>query len=233
MPTYRQQKFDGISIDRQEARFQGAFDVLDEDGNEVLMDAYVLCVTVAKCGPSTIKPMKDGDRVRSDVFKVQDARIVVDEDLRDVLVDRLGLIWPEKLGLEEIDEHLGKKRQADVVTGEIDTPEEEPEEEEPEPEPEPAKKATKAKKAAKKAAAKAKEEEEPAEEDDDDTWEMPPPPRSGVVGDAEHPARVDRVPPDQVFSPGNSPAGAHELVGVIRSSGPGDPLLERFLQEDG
>lgn len=98
-----QLQFEGVRVDRvdvRQARFAGTVDIEATDAELVKEgEAIAFVVIVRPNGGTLTTNRKTGDRKWRDTFDIVDARIIDDEDLRDVLVDKLDLEWPNELDL--------------------------------------------------------------------------------------------------------------------------------------
>lgn len=109
-----QRAINGMAVDHQKGRFSGTFDLEEFEVDASGLDEVAVCVVVARIQGASPKITKKGELEQVTLYGVQEMR-VVDDDLREALVERLNLLAGETLSFK-FDEIEPK---ADVVTGEL------------------------------------------------------------------------------------------------------------------
>lgn len=89
-------RIDGVSFEAFKGRFSGTVELEEEEASAAAVGEVVVFVGVASIMDVQAKLDKDGVLSRIDVFKVTEAR-VLEDDLKQILVDRLGLYGNDTL----------------------------------------------------------------------------------------------------------------------------------------
>jgi hypothetical protein len=85
-----QKSVDGISVTNHKARFTGTVFLEEEEAQAASLDEVLVLVVVAKVQDVQAKLNRSGELDRVNVMKASDARVLTG-DLKNILVDRLGL----------------------------------------------------------------------------------------------------------------------------------------------
>lgn len=119
-----QERFDGLEIEVNKARFSGTFDLDASDAQQIGLDRVAFFVVAVKIGGANIRTTKDADIQRVDLLQVEDARLATGE-IRDEVVKWLAghhdqqELFNERLGLAPADgpEFDEPVREVEVVAG--------------------------------------------------------------------------------------------------------------------
>lgn len=82
-----QYSIDGFPVDQSRARFSNTFDVVDGDTKYLAADEEVVLLVVARVNSVRFASNKDGDHVRINALKVQEARLIRKEDEKTELLE--------------------------------------------------------------------------------------------------------------------------------------------------
>lgn len=74
-----QGRFDGLEIDSYQGRFTGTFDLDQEDINALELDRVAFFVVAVRVEGATLKTTTEADVKRTNILKVQDARVARDQ----------------------------------------------------------------------------------------------------------------------------------------------------------
>jgi hypothetical protein len=83
-----QQRFDGFQVTVYEGRFNGGFDITEEEAHLAGLDGLAIFVVAARVGRAQFETLKSGDLRRRNVYLVTDARLLTDK-LRDQAINYL------------------------------------------------------------------------------------------------------------------------------------------------
>jgi hypothetical protein len=117
-------RFDGVEIDKHQARFSGTIELTASEADRLGLDAEAIAVVTFTVNGASVLANSAGDLVRTNKFKVRDFAVVNDPDLRKQLLGLLpvpGSDDPElpfepPQVLDEAPPHI------DTETGEITVP---------------------------------------------------------------------------------------------------------------
>jgi hypothetical protein len=104
MARKTQQSIDGISIDLSKGRFANTFDIAEGDERYVATDEEVVFVVIARVDSVRFAPTKGGDHVRVNALKVQEARLIRDEDQKTKLLERFRFGYKPQPSLFDFDD---------------------------------------------------------------------------------------------------------------------------------
>ena len=82
-------RFDGLEVDRQQARLSGTVDIDPSDVERMSIDSEVLVVAVCRVGGAALDENQAGDLVRTNKLKIQRFALVRDAGLLEQLYDAL------------------------------------------------------------------------------------------------------------------------------------------------
>lgn len=92
MPArFAQMRFDGIQIDMHKGRFSGTFDLEADEADASALNQVLVHVVVSRVVGANPKVTSKGDIERTNVYHVAEMRVVLDAELRDAIVERLGM----------------------------------------------------------------------------------------------------------------------------------------------
>lgn len=84
-------RFDGLEVDRQQAKFAGTVDIDPTDVERMSIDSEVMALVVCRVGGASVDENAAGDLVRTNKFKIQGFALIRDSDLQKELSEKVGL----------------------------------------------------------------------------------------------------------------------------------------------
>lgn len=96
MPRSSNSSFDGLPIDNWQGRMTGTFELEEDEVRASLLDTVQVAVVVVKSRNVKVDASEKGEVTATRWYKVTDFR-VVDPELREILVERLGLVGTDTL----------------------------------------------------------------------------------------------------------------------------------------
>lgn len=88
-------RVDGIAFDMYRGRFTGTIDLEDTEAQAAATGETLVMVVIATVDGFQAKLDKEGDLARIAVLKATDARVLAEPELRDLMIERLGLSYGE------------------------------------------------------------------------------------------------------------------------------------------
>lgn len=87
MSRKTQLSLDNVSADLSRARFSNTFDIEEGDEKFIGLDEEVVYIVIARVDSVRFAPTKGGEHARVNALKVQEARLVTDEDKKSTLLE--------------------------------------------------------------------------------------------------------------------------------------------------
>lgn len=116
-------RFDGLEVDKHQARFAGTVELDPTDADNMSMDTQFMAVVVCTVGGATITDTAKGDVVRTNKFKLDHFAVVRDGVLQNELYEKL----PALVGVfEEPDPSLfvpDVDSNGEILSGDVSDPE--------------------------------------------------------------------------------------------------------------
>lgn len=123
------ERFDGLEVDRHQARFSGTIDIDPSDVGRMSIDTEFVAVVVFRAGGATLVDNKQGELVRTNKLNVRQFAVVRDADMQADLFEKLPALEgitpvdpPAQLPFGVNPNVAEVRKDLDTETGEVDMP---------------------------------------------------------------------------------------------------------------